>query len=373
MSTRHRSSVWNVFRTFSWLGWIGFGGPAAHVALMRRELVERKGWIDEAEFYDAYAFTNLLPGPNSTQLSMMLGYWQAGMAGLWAAGAGFIWPAMVLVMLLSTVYQTFINEPIVHAALLGIQSVVLAVIIQALYMWGRNMLTRKGVDRFELIVIAGFAFFLSQQTQVNEWLLLIVTGFFVAIWRYVRTLQQRSDNDNVMIVEGFSLMQLFWSMFKIGLMLFGSGYVLFAFLKQEFVTRLGILPESAIADSIAMGQITPGPLFTSATFIGYFTNGWLGGLTATVAIFLPSFLLIGFFMRRMSGLRSLRWFSDALDGVQIASFVFMAKVTCEFALPNLQLVWWVVLAVIALITMFKWPISSLWLLIVGGLVGAFFG
>lgn len=372
MSMEAKSGPWEVFRIFSWLGLTAFGGPAAHVALMHRELCGRRKWVDDLRFFDANAFTNLLPGPNSTQLCMIIGYWRAGWLGLWLAGIGFIWPAMIMVAMLAWLYGAWQDMPWLTAVMSGIQAVVLAVIIQALGIWAGKLLKRDGADYWEMAMVASLAI-LAFQNGMSELVVLPLAALFVIIWRRWQRIQDGPSNPAGLAADALSLSQLFFTFMKIGTVLFGSGYVLFAYLQREFVERLGVLTPTQVADAIAIGQMTPGPLFTSATFVGFITQGWTGALIATAGIFLPAFLVVSLFVRKMAGWREIGWVSEALDGIQVASLAFMGWVTWQWIQPFIGIWWWLAAAALSLLVLWRFPVNSFWVILAGGALGYVLG
>ena len=290
-----RARVIEVTRVFGWLGATAFGGPAAHVALMRSELVDRRRWVDETTFLDLVGVTALLPGPNSTELAIELGRRRAGTAGLLAAGIAFIAPAALLVTALAWAYTRYGTTDGVGDLRYGILPVVTAIVAHAAYQLGRTAV------RDLLTGVVGAAAAIAFVAGVNELLVLAggaaATGLWAGRhsgtpllflpWALSSLVASPASTDADM-----GLVRLFWSFLKIGALLFGSGYVLVAFIEGEFVDRLGVLTTSEVADAVAAGQITPGPLFSAATFVGYLLHGPAGATVATVAVFLPAFVLI---------------------------------------------------------------------------------
>ena len=276
------------------LGSTAFGGPAAHIALMRAEVVTRRRWLDDQEFLDLLGAANLIPGPNSTELAIHLGYRRAGWPGLLVAGLGFITPAMLIVLVFAWAYQTYGQTPPAAALLYGVQPVILAIVGQAL--WD---LSRQAVkDR--LTGMVGAAAVGLYALGVTELHLLFGGAGIVWLARRWRTLRWPALALGPLAwaplaapaAEPFSLSALFWIFTKIGAVLYGSGYVLLAFLRADFVDRLGWLTDQQLLDAIALGQMTPVPVFTNATVIGYPLGGLAGGLLATLGIFLPAFVFV---------------------------------------------------------------------------------
>ncbi len=281
-----------VAKLFLKLGIIAFGGPAAHIAMMHDEVVKRRKWLSDQEFLDLVGATNLIPGPNSTEMAIHIGFLRAGWRGLITGGACFIVPAVVIVLLLAWVYVCFGTTPQAEWLLYGIKPVVIAIIAQALWSIGRKAV--KGPLTAAVAVIVMVLYLLG----VNEIALLFAGGLIVMFIMNYRRLSRQALGAFMIPVSGagilsqvpmaFNLPWLFLIFLKIGAVLYGSGYVLLAFLRADFVVRLGWLTDQQLLDAIAIGQVTPGPVFTTATFIGYVLGGIPGSLLATLGI-LPSF------------------------------------------------------------------------------------
>jgi chromate transporter len=367
------------------LGCIAFGGPAAHIALMRDEVVRRRGWLSEQEFLDMVGATNLIPGPNSTEMAIHLGHLRAGWWGLLAAGILFIFPAMVIVMAFAWVYVNYGATPGVEWLLYGIKPVIIAIVIQAL--WGLGKTAVKGV----VTAVVGVAVLVLFLSQVNEVLLLAAGGLAVLLANTGRRLWAGGTPGLLAlpltvpailtmssVAEPFSLVTLFWRLLKIGAVLYGSGYVLLAFIRTDFVERLGWLTDQQLIDAIAVGQFTPGPVFTTATFIGYIVGvqagvgGLAAALIATVAIFLPSFVFVALLRYILPLARRSPWMGMFLDGVNVASLGLMAGVTWELARAAVVGMWTAVLALVALVVVFRFKINSAWVVLGGGIVGLLF-
>src|SRR5579864_5149607 len=296
-----RAALREVAALFLKLGWIAFGGPAAHIALMRQEVVARRKWMSEQQFLDLLGASNLIPGPTSTELAIYLGYARAGRVGLVLAGGLFILPAMLLVLAFAWAYVRYGSLPQVAALLYGIKPVIIAVIVQAIY-----GLLRTAVKTWRLglvVVLAMALYFLGLNPLVPLFGLAVLV--MVIENRSRLPLRRRVLPGRALLLVpavpvdpgavapaaagGFSLATLFLTFLKIGATLYGSGYVLLAFLRDDFVRRLGWLTDRQLLDAVAVGQFTPGPVFTTATFIGYVVGGVPGALLATLGIFLPSF------------------------------------------------------------------------------------
>lgn len=358
------------------LGSIAFGGPAAHIAMIDDEVVKRRQWMGREQLLDLIGVTNLLPGPNSTELAIHIGYERAGWAGLWVAGSCFILPAMGIVWLLAAIYVRYQALPQLEGLLYGIKPVIIAIILQALVKLGRKALKDGPTAIAALGVVVAYFF------QLNEILLLLVAGLAVMLVKNLRgggraalllpftgSLAQTGGAAPAVTWAGPVWMQLFFFFLKVGSVLYGSGYVLLAFLQRDLVDRLGWLTSQELLDAIAIGQFTPGPVFTTATFVGYLVAGNAGAIAATLGIFLPAFLLVGLVNPWVPVLRRSRWFGGFLDGVNAASLGLMAAVL--FSLGQTALVDGVTmgLAVLGAIAVFRLQINSAWIVLAGGLVG----
>jgi chromate transporter len=319
---------------FGMLGVIGFGGPAAHVALMRREVVERRRWISEQRFVDLLGITNLLPGPNSTELAMHVGLDRVGRSGLLVAGLAFILPAVLIVGVLAAAYVAAGSSPVATSLLYGVKPVIIAIVAVAIVQLGRGALAGP----LRIVIAVGAA--LLAILGVNELLLLAGGAALVAVARGVvrdpaewlaRSMLPVSGAIASVAATAVSLPLLFGTFLKIGATLYGSGYVLLAFLRADFVDRLGWITDRQLLDAVAIGQVTPGPLFTTATFIGYLVAGPLGAVVATIGIFLPAFGLVALLGGLAARMRSRPLTAALLDGVNAAAIGLMAAVSLELA------------------------------------------
>jgi chromate transporter len=354
------------------LGFTAFGGPAAHIALMRDELVKRRGWLTDEEFLDLLGATNLIPGPNSTEMAIHLGYRRAGWPGLIAGGAGFIVPAMLIVLALAWAYVEYGATPQAAALLYGVQPVIIAVVGQALWELGQKAVK----DR--LTAFVGAAALGLYALGVSELPLLFAGALLVALVRNRAALARLASRVTLYVPllplpsslpQPFDLATLFWTFLKIGSVLYGSGYVLLAFLRADFVEGLGWLTDKQLLDAIAVGQVTPGPVFTTATFIGYVLGGAPGALLATLGIFLPAFVFVALSAPFVARLRRSSWASGLLDGVNVASLALMAAVTAQLAGSALVDPLTAALALASLIALVRFKINSTWLVLGGALVG----
>ncbi len=357
------------------LGTIAFGGPAAHIAMMDNEVVNRRQWISREKLLDLLGITNLIPGPNSTELAIHIGYERAGWRGLLVAGSCFILPAMLIVWVLAAIYARYQTVPQVEWLLYGIKPVIIAIVLQALWNLGKK--AAKDLPT----IIAGVAAIAAYFAGLNEILVLILLGSAVML---VKNWQTRRHINGAFLfpisgilaqvgstaaVTSVSWISVFVFFFKIGCVLYGSGYVLLAFLQRDLVERNHWLTSQQLLDAVAIGQFTPGPVFTTATFIGYLLAGNAGAITGTIGIFLPAFVLILIVNPWVPKLRQSRWASGFLDGVNAVSLGFMAAVT--YTLGQAALVDWVtiLLAILSAIAVFRFKINSAWLVLAGGFIG----
>ncbi len=378
-----------VARYFLRLGVIAFGGPAAHIAIMRRELVEQRRWVSDQEFLDMLGVTNLIPGPNSTEMTMHLGHRRAGMAGLWLGGLLFIIPAVAIVTVLAWAYVRYGETPAGEGVLLGAQPVVLAIILQA--GWGLAGAALRGI---ESLGIAGGVVLLAL-LGVSEVVLVLGAGLFVLMLsRSVRALigparrrlpglprdRRRSrawlpplpaavSIPGAAAATGATSVGIFLAFLKIGALLYGSGYVLVSFMRDEFVERRGWLTETQLVDAIAAGQVTPGPLFSSAAFAGYVMDGWTGALAASSGIFLPSFFFVMLVAPLAPRLRGSRAGAAFLDGVNAAAFALILVAGAALARDVLDGWFTVALFVVALAAAVGLRVGTGWLVLAGVVLG----
>jgi chromate transporter len=374
----HRLS--ELARLFLKLGTIAFGGPAAHIAMMEEEVVRRRQWLSHAEFLDLLGATNLIPGPNSTEMAIHIGHRRAGFPGLLVAGTCFIVPAMLIVTACAWAYVRFGKLPQAEALLYGVKPVIMAVVFQAL--WGLSKSAVKTVFLGAVVALAVGLEFIG----VNELIVLLGAGVVTAVTGAVRKrpapvqiaiaplpgfkpLLAAVPVGAATVSAPFGLWPLFLFFLKVGSVLYGSGYVLLAFLRSGLVEHFGWLTEGQLLDAIAVGQITPGPVFTTATFIGYLLGGTQGALIATVGIFLPAFFFVAISGPLVPRIRRSAIAGAFLDGVNAASLALMIVVTLQ--LTRAAVVDWVTLT-LALLTAFllvKYKLNSAWLVAIGAAVG----
>jgi chromate transporter len=338
------------------LGVTAFGGPAAHIAMMRDEVVVRRQWITEEEFLDLIGATQLIPGPNSTELAIHIGRVRAGFLGLLVAGACFIFPAMIITGALAWAYVELGARPEANWILYGIKPVIIAVVVQAL--WG---LAPKAARSWPLRVL-GMGTAAAAFLGADQILVLFAAGAIAAAANAPR----RQDTVHSMV----PLLPLFLVFLKIGSVLFGSGYVLLAFLRTDLVERMHWMTEAQLIDAVAVGQVTPGPVFTTATFIGYLLAGPIGAVVATVGIFLPAFVLVLLTSPLLPKLRASKIAGGFLDGVNVASLALMAVVTVQLAHAAFVDVPTIAIGALAAIALLRFKVNSSWLVLGGAIAGA---
>ena len=367
------SRLWELALLFLKLGLTAFGGPAAHIAMYRQEVVEKRKWLDDEHFLDLIGATNLIPGPNSTEMVMHLGYLRARVPGLLVAGVSFILPALSMVTGLAWAYKKYGATPQANALLYGIKPVIIAIIVQALVGLGR-----KALQSFPTVA-AGAGAVVLYFLGVNELVLLAAGALFVVVIRGGRRLWNRPDlfaaipfsqfSFPLLIDKPATLPRLFLTFLKIGSVLYGSGYVLLAFLRADFVERLGWLTNQQILDAVAVGQLTPGPLFTTAAFVGFLLFDLPGALTAAAGIFLPSFILVDLTNPIIPRIRNSLWTSALLDGVIAASLGLMAAVTWELGREALIDPLTIGLALLSGGLLYRFNTNSAWLVLGGAAIG----
>ena len=370
--------VTDLAKLFLRLGLTAFGGPAAHIAMMRHEVVERRQWLTDKDFLDLLAATNLIPGPNSTEMAIHLGYKHGGKAGLIVAGTCFILPASLIVVAIAWAYAQYGDAPQLDWLMYGIGPVVIAIIIQALVKLGRSAITQIPH------ALLGTAVLVLALSGTNELLLLMIgavigllmtTGRWVGMTAILTSLATATQaiylSAQTVTAEAvpFTLTRLTLFFAKVGSILFGSGYVLLAFLRADLTERWGWLTDQQLIDAITIGQITPGPVFTTATFIGYLLGGWSGAVLATLAIFIPGFIFVAISQPLIPKLRQSRPLSGVLDGIVIASFGLMAAVTWQLAQTLFVDVHTVIIGLITLVILISWKPTSTYLILAGATVG----
>jgi chromate transporter len=366
-----------VVKLFLKLGITAFGGPAAHIAMLHDETVKRRKWLSDQEFLDLVGATNLIPGPNSTEMAIHIGFLRARWLGLISGGVCFIVPAVVIVMVLAWAYTRLGSLPQAERLLYGIKPVVVSIIVQALWKLGQKAV------KTPLTACTGLGILVLYFLGINEIALLFGGGLFVMIIMNLQRLRKDALGGllapsllglNMLafpalaaVPFGFSL--LFLTFLKIGAVLYGSGYVLFAFLRADFVAHFGWLTDRQLIDAIAIGQVTPGPVSTTATFIGFILGGIPGALLATLGIFLPSFIFVGISNPLIPRIRKSLWFGSLLDGVNVASLGLMAAVTWQLGRASFIDPLAIILALVSFVLLIRFKVNSTWLIAGGAIVG----
>jgi chromate transporter len=372
------TSLGEIARLFLRLGTTAFGGPAAHIAMMEDEVVRRRQWLSHERFLDYVGATNLIPGPNSTELAIHIGYARRGWAGLLVAGTCFIVPAAVIVTLVAWAYVRYGSLPRAIGLMNGITPIVIAIVLQALWQLGRTAIKSAGLAVLGVLAAGAIAL------GAHELLVLFAGGLLgmlvatgsrpsvrgagavAAFWWYPSAVSA------VAVTAGapVALWPLFATFAKIGSVLFGSGYVLLAFLRADFVERFGWLTDKQLLDAVAVGQVTPGPVFTTATFIGYVLAGLPGAVVATAGIFLPAFAFVALSAPVVPRIRRSPAAGAALDGVNVASLALMAVVSWRLAQAVLVSPIPIALAVGSLVALVRFRVNSTWLIAAGAVIGA---
>ncbi|HKM80781.1 MAG TPA: chromate efflux transporter [Candidatus Acidoferrum sp.] len=365
-----RGTVREIAREFLRLGFVAYGGPAAHIAMMEERFVRQRGWVTRERFVDLVGAVNLLPGPSSTELAIYLGEIRGGVPGLITAGVCFILPAAVLVVALAWTYVRFGAVPQVAGLLFGIKPVVVALIAQAIWNLGRTALKSTALAILAICVVALAAW------GIPVLVLLIGAGILWMIIGAGRSLAKTRAAIAGMIGTGAAgaggavgALPVFLYFLKIGAVLFGSDYVLLAVLRADLVAKLHWLSDAQLLDAIAVSQATPGPFFTVATFIGYILAGWRGAALATLGMFLPAFVYVGVTATFLPKLRKSPVASAFLDGVNAAAVALMAFVGWQFARASLVNVPAIVLALASAVLVFRYKVNSAWLVLGGALAG----
>jgi len=377
------AEVAEVARVFLRLGVTAFGGPAAYIAMLEDEVVGRRGWIGREDFLDRLGAASLIPGPTSTEVVIYLGFMRAGWPGLAVAGICFIVPSAVMVACFAWAYVRFGSLPQVGRFLYGLKPVVIAIIAQALWKLGRT------AAKTRFLGVAGIASVAAAVGGAGGLMVLAGAGVVAALREWWKSGQRDLKPLAVLLAvasavlagqfavfaaapakpRAVGLAALFLYFAKIGSVLYGSGYVLLAFLQQDLVGNWRWLTSKQLLDAVAVGQITPGPLFTTATFIGYVLKGAPGALAATIGIFLPAFVFCAVSGPVVPWLRRSRLAGAFLDGVNVASVALMAVVTWELARTALIDAVTIAMAAACAVLLFRYRVNAGWLVLGGGLVG----
>ncbi len=359
------------------LGTTAFGGPAAHIAMMEDEVVRRRGWLSRAAFLDYLGATSLIPGPNSTELAIHIGHARGGWPGLVVAGLCFIVPAAIIAATFAWAYVTYGALPQTAGLLYGVKPVAIGIVAQALWGLARSAVKSWTLAALGALVLLGTASGLGELTLLALAALLSVTvsaartatsGTLVPA-AFVASAGMTAVAGATVSAGGVSLGGLFLVFAKVGAVLFGSGYVLLAFLRADLVERLGWLTEQQLLDAVAIGQLVPGPIFTTATFIGYVLGGIPGAVVATAGIFLPAFVFVAVSGPLVPRLRRSPVAGAALDGVNVASLALMAAVSWQLGRSALVDPLTVALAALTLVALVHYRVRSSWLILVGAAVG----
>ena len=369
------------------LGTTAFGGPAAHVALMEDEVVRRRRWLSREQFLDYVGATNLIPGPNSTELAIHIGLARHGWPGLFVSGVCFILPSALIVGVIAWGYVRYGALPQIAGILAGIAPVVIAIVVSALWQLGRTAV------KSSYLAMLGLAALLALLSGVHEMVVLLAAGLasgvavgavtwrgrFAALLSLVCGWTSWRVGVLAATIAGaagptaaFTLWSLFLVFTRIGALLFGSGYVLVAFLRADVVERLGWLTERQLLDAVAVGQVTPGPLFTTATFVGYLVGGVSGAAVATVGIFLPAFVFVALSGRLVPRLRRSRVAGAVLDGVNVASLAMMAAVTWQLGSVTLLAPVPLAFAGFSALLLTRYSVNPAWLVAGGATLGWIF-
>ncbi|MBA0885349.1 chromate efflux transporter [Flavobacterium undicola] len=353
------------------LGIIGFGGPAVHLAMMQNEVVVKRKWLDEQHFLDLLGATYLIPGPNSTEMAIHIGHERAGVKGLIVAGLCFILPAVILTGFFAWLYKEYGQLPEIQPFLYGIKPAIIAIILGAIF-----PLAKKSWKTIQLGIIGAVVLLLSL-LHYNEIALLFGAGFLSLFWFSIKNRNSLKSNwiplsllpVSKTTLAAASNWNLFLIFFKIGAILYGSGYVLFAFLDAELVAK-GLLSRTELIDAIAVGQFTPGPVFSSVTFVGYQINGISGALVATVAVFLPSFIFVALLNPLVKKLRNSTSFSVFLDAVNVASVAIIISICIQMGRDTISDWHTILIAFVSILIAFNYKkVNSAFIVIGGAFLG----
>jgi chromate transporter len=364
------SRLAELLRFFSRLGLTAFGGPAAHISLMEQEAVEHRHWLSREQFLDLVGACNLLPGPSSTQVAMALGYTRAGWLGLTVAGACFITPAALATLALAWAYVHYGSLPQVQGVLYGAKPVMIAIIAQAIWRLGQMALRRW------ILAGVGIACFAAVLAGAQPLPVLLAAGALPALLAAARQIRHRPASSIALLPMAMSaapasasLVSIVLVFLKLGVVVFGSGYVLLAFLQADLVDRLHWVTQAQLLDAVTAGQLTPGPVFATATFLGYLIHGYSGAIAATAAIFLPSFLMAAAVGALASRIRRSPLAAAFLDGVNAAAIALMATVTIALGRATLidPLTWSV--ALISAVLLIRFKVNATWLILAGAAMG----
>jgi chromate transporter len=369
---KNKNKLKEITALFLKLGTIAFGGPAAHIAMMEDEVVNKRKWMDRQHFLDLVGATNLIPGPNSTEMTMHCGHERAGIPGLFVAGASFIFPAVIITGIFAWLYAEYGQLPSVEPFVFGIKPAVLAIIASAIIKLGK-----KALKGWELGILGGLVLTVSL-LGVNEILALLAAGVAGDFYFYTKSkVTSRLKSFIPMVLfqlpaaaaVNISTVKIFWSFLKVGAVLYGSGYVLFAYLDSELVMN-GWISRQLLIDAVAIGQFTPGPVLSTATFIGYQMGGIWGALVATIGIFLPSFIFVLFLKPLIPKMRESKLLGYFLDSVNIAAVAVMLAVLINMSITAITDWRAVIIATISVITVFVFKkVNAVWIVFGSAVLG----
>ena len=357
-------------KLFLKLGFTAFGGPAAHIAMMRDEVVNKYQWLSEQHFLDLIGATNLIPGPNSTEMAIHIGHERAGWKGLIVAGLCFILPAVFITGFFAWLYKQYGQLPQIQPFIYGIKPAIIAVILAAIF-----PLAKKSLKSVELGIV-GFVALVLSLSGLNEIYVMFGAGIILLFYSAIKdkliskklngifpfSLLHISSGNTFLSATNLNLFLIF---LKIGAILYGSGYVLFAFLDTELV-QTGMLSKQQLIDAIAVGQFTPGPVFSSVTFVGYQINGWTGAIVSTIGIFLPSFIFVALLNPLVKKMRNSILFSSFLDAVNIASIAIIIAVCYEMGKSSIMDWRTILIAIVSMVLTFGFKKINSALVVLGG-------
>lgn len=362
MNKQPSNNLSELARLFARLGFTAFGGPAVHIAMMQDEVVRKRGWMTDQHFLDLVSATNLIPGPNSTEMTMHLGHERAGKPGLVVAGACFILPAVFITSLLAWAYQHYGQLPVVAPFLYGIKPAILAVVVAAAV-----RLCKRAFSNPTLWVVGALCA-AACIAGANEILVLFAAAAVGVALQLMKG--EGGAARSVLPVAGVSGVKVFWIFLKVGAILYGSGYVLFAFLDAELVAK-GLLTRQQLVDAIAVGQFTPGPVFSAATFIGWQMGGAAGAAAATAGIFLPSFVFVWLLNPIVKRLRTSKVMSAYLDFTNAASVAIIMAVCVEMARESIADWRTVAIAISSALCLIAFPRMNTAFIVLGGALAGF--
>lgn len=367
-----KNNLKEIAKLFLKLGIIGFGGPAAHIAMMQEEVVVKKKWLSEQHFLDLIGATNLIPGPNSSEMAIHIGHEKGGWKGLIVAGLCFILPAVFITGIFAWLYKQYGQLPEVQPFVYGIKPAIIAIILGAIF-----PLAKKSLKSTELIII-GLLVLVGSLLNIYEIYLMFGAGFFALFLYYIRNNKQNNINSflplSLLQITNTTILSttnanLFWIFLKIGAILYGSGYVLFAFLDTELVAT-GLLSRQQLIDAIAVGQLTPGPVFSSVTFVGYQINGFTGAFVSTIAIFLPSFVFVALLNPIVKKMRNSILLSEFLDAVNVASVSIIVAVCFDMSKETITDWRTIFIAILSIAIAFGYrKINSAFVVLGGSIIG----